>query len=127
MSTNTIDIATTVPDAISVLKKLKRPIGNTGRHGLKARITFIVNTYFHMLTDSLIHYELYDVHKIGERDLDTCFEMHDGDDVIHGVIQASLSNKALEDALKLQLGKHFKHWKNVHETIEKQNTQQSLF
>ena len=64
--------------AISQLKRLKTTIGEQGKAGLKARIKFFCVAIGSGLKESLVNYDLFDQHNIGERDLCTCFEMYDG-------------------------------------------------
>ncbi|MBE8233139.1 MAG: hypothetical protein HAW67_05330 [Endozoicomonadaceae bacterium] len=114
-------------DAINTLKKLKSPIGLEGIKGLKNRIKFLITTFNSELHSKLCHYELYDAHNIGERDFDTCFEMKDGDKVVHGVIKASKKNLWLRHMLIQQLTKEgYERWLNTYNEVESHTTEEQL-
>lgn len=105
--------------AINQLKRLKTPIGKQGKAGLKARITFFCVAIGSGLKDALVNYDLFDQHNIGERDLCTCFEMHDGDAVVHGIISETKKNPNLERMIKKEYGKDFfKSWVTTFNNIE---------
>ncbi|GAA5138439.1 hypothetical protein [Thalassotalea piscium] len=106
-------------NAISQLKRLKKPMGKQGEAGLKARIEFFCVAIGSGLKESLVNYDLFDQHNLGERDLCTCFEMHDGDDVVHGIISETKKNPTLERMIKKEYGNDFfKSWLMTFNDIE---------
>lgn len=108
--------------AIAKLKRLKSKIGLSGGKGLKARVDFLVAVFTHKLKAELNSYQLFDEHNLGERDFDTCLEMHDGDLVVHGLIKASTKNYWLKFNLKRQLGVEcYGHWLDVYYRTERLN------
>ena len=105
--------------AILKLKRLKPKIGLAGEKGLKHRIDFIATVLIHQLKDELTSYQLFDEHGIGERDFDTCFEMHDGELVIHGLVGLAKKNYWLKANMKKAFGTVcFKDWVVTHDNIE---------
>jgi hypothetical protein len=105
---------------ITKLKKLKTKISLAGDAGLKYRIDFVITAYTHGLKEDLVNYKLYDIHHIGERDFDTCFEMYDGDLVVHGIIKATEHNPTLKLKLKTSFDPQcYKEWLLVSERVEK--------
>lgn len=108
-----------ISKAIAKLKRLKKKISLVGDNGLKARIDFVCTVFMFELNGPLNHYELYDEHHIGERDYDTCFEMHDGDLVIHGTIKKAKKRYWLKVMLKKTLSvESFEHWMKTFDRIE---------
>jgi hypothetical protein len=105
--------------AIAKLKRLKKKISLVDDDGLKARIDFISTLFMFELKDPLTLYKLYDEHHIGERDYDTCFEMYDGDLVIHGTIKQAKKRYWLKVMLKKALGvESFEYWMKTFARIE---------
>lgn len=105
--------------AISQLKRLKKPIGQSGKKGLKARIDFFCIAIGSGLKQALINYDLFDQHNIAERDLYTCFEMHDGNLVVHGIISKALTDNQLKQMIKKEYGcSFFKGWLITFNDIE---------
>ncbi|KZX78253.1 hypothetical protein A3715_10320 [Oleiphilus sp. HI0009] len=78
--------------AIVHLKKLKPKL-----HKEKsARIEFASTVYEFGLYDAVICHDLMDRYNISQRDLDCCFEMNDGGDVVIAVMERAVDNKAME-------------------------------
>ena len=78
-------------DEIIAAKKLKqisltKAFNNVGSNGTKKRIEFLTLLHKSKLFKAVRRYELYDDFQIGERTIDTCFEMHDGDEVVKGLL-----------------------------------------
>ncbi|MCI2286080.1 hypothetical protein L3081_24980 [Colwellia sp. MSW7] len=92
---------------IKQLKTLKKNIGKQGQSGLEARIAFFCVAIVSGLKEALNSYELFDKHNLGERDLCTCFEMHDGDEVVHGIISQAKKNPLLDRMIKREYGEEF--------------------
>lgn len=69
--------------ALMQLKKLKPTLDTN----FKSRVNFVVLCLTHQLTKSVIGYEYYDSHFIGEREFDTCFEMGDAIELSQKVIE----------------------------------------
>jgi hypothetical protein len=108
--------------AIAKLKRLKVKVSLVGDKGLKARVDFICTTFKFDLKEFLVSYELFDEHNIGERDFDTCFEMHDGDSVIHEIIKQANKSYWLKLMLKKGLGAEcYNEWVLVFERAEESN------
>lgn len=109
--------------AITKLKRLKAQIALTDSKGLKSRIDFIATVFTHQLKTELNSYQLFDEHNIGERDYDTCFEMHDGDLVVHGLIRLAKKNYWLKASIKKSLGVTcYTQWVEVYDRIESLDT-----
>lgn len=101
---------------ISQLAALKRRIGTPG--GLDARVEFVSIAYHNGVVTDLCRYVYWDEFAVGERDFDTCFEMGDAKEVIHGVIERALSNSALLDMLKQQIGSDdLARWMALHQEV----------
>lgn len=105
--------------AVAKLKSLKNTIGMEGAKGLKSRIDFIATVFIHGLKSELNSYQLYDEHNIGVRDFDTCFEMNDGDLVVHGLIKLAKKNYWLKANLKKELGvSAYASWVQIYDRID---------
>ncbi len=105
--------------AIAKLKRLQSKIALADSKGLKSRIDFLATVFTHQLKTELNSYQLYDEHNIGERDYDTCFDMHDGDLVVHGLIVLAKKNYWLKANLKKEIGiTCYTQWVGVYERIE---------
>ncbi|APD92062.1 hypothetical protein BM525_19460 (plasmid) [Alteromonas mediterranea] len=105
--------------AISKLKRLKSKIGLADDKGRKHRIDFIATVLIHQLKDELNSYQLFDEHGIGERDFDTCFEMHDGDLVVHGLVALAKKNYWLKANMKKAFGPAcFNDWVATYKNVE---------
>ena len=109
-----------VTQAIQKLKKLKSQICLTSKKGGKARVEFVKIVFLHNLKDPIVRYELFDEYGLGERDFDTCFEMYDGDQVVHGLIKASLSDATLASKLKQDLNEEsYNYWMRRYKEVER--------
>jgi hypothetical protein len=105
--------------AISKLKRLNKLIGKQGEKGLEARIEFFCVAIGSGLKDALVSYDLFEQHNIGERNLSTCFEMYDGNRVVHGIISNARSDSNLEQMIKKEYGNSFfKEWETTFHDIE---------
>ena len=114
-------------DAIKALRKLKRRIGMAGSIGFKARVEFLKIVFLNHLKLKLTSYALFDEHNIGERDYDTCFEMHDGDEVIHQIISDAKENERLFQTLSSQIGDAaWNEWLNVFDRVSQNDKQMAL-
>jgi len=104
---------------IKKLKNLKTKISLEGIKGLKFRIEFASTAFANDLKEDLTNHELFDKHNIGERDFDTCFEMYDGDQVVHGIIKAAEQDPILKSKLKTSLGpQYYKEWFLIFERVK---------
>lgn len=106
------------------LKKLKNKI----RKGccLGARIEFLVITYRNNLSSGLNSYQYFDEYDVGERDFDTCLEMGDAEDVIHGLFDQAMKEPTLLENLKANLNDAtYDMWHGIYQKITDQ--QQDLF
>lgn len=112
--------------ALEKLKHLKSQIGLAGEKGLRARIEFLAIVFIHQLKTELTAYQFFDEHNIGERDFDTCFEMNDGNLVVHGLIKETLKNNLLNINLQEQLGiTNYSRWRALYESLEPINNRAS--
>ena len=108
--------------AIKKLKELKESISLTGEQGLQSRIEFVCIAFDYNLKEDLIRYELYDQHYLGEREYDTCFEMNDGDLVVHGIINKAKTNSKFKSKLKSLMGaEYYNEWVLVFERVKESN------
>jgi hypothetical protein len=88
--------------------------GECNALGLEKRIEFLVTLFRNNLCNYVRSYELFDEYGIGERDFDTCFEMHDGDDVIRGVIAIAREESAIKNAIIRDMGQEtFDNWDSI--------------
>lgn len=78
--------------------------GQTNEAGLAKRIEFLITLFQSNLCKYVRSYELFDDYNIGDRDFDTCFEMHDGTQVINGVIDAARKDPALKKSIIRDMG-----------------------
>ncbi|MDQ2077451.1 hypothetical protein [Marinimicrobium sp. ABcell2] len=100
------------------LEKLKKRIGQQG--ALSERIEFLVTVYGCGLLGDLRFGELTN---ITERDFDTCVEMGDGGEVIHGLIKRALDDDDLLERIIEGEGLDvWKAWHAQYEEIERQIT-----
>lgn len=105
--------------AISKLKRLNKLIDKQGNKGLEARIEFFCVAIASGLKDALVSYELFDKYNLSERNLSTCFEMFDGNRVVHGVISKARNDSDLERMIKQEYGiTFFKEWETTFHDIE---------
>lgn len=108
---------------LEILKGLKSKIGEAAntQSGKAARVEFVATVYLYGLVDSLRNYDYFETHNLGERDLDTCFEMGDGAEVIHGVIAKAKAEPALMSCLIDTIGsEQLKVWIQKFEQVENQ-------
>jgi hypothetical protein len=89
------------------LKTLKPTLGTSFNN----RVKFVVLCLTHQLTKSVIRYEYYESHRIGERDFDTCFETNDSTEVTRKVIKRLGSSAEIIVDRELGQGT-FQHWLN---------------
>jgi hypothetical protein len=106
-------------EAISKLKKLKSKLGQKNP---KHRIDFALTVFKAGLYQDLIAYDLYDKYGLGGRDLDTCFEMNDGEVVVHGIMTVAQEDLDMERNIK-KTGS----WNSWMETFSKQEKQSDIF
>ena len=94
-------------EAAKKLRNIKnsKAWGETNAAGLAKRIEFLVTLFQSNLCQYVRSYELFDDYGIGERDFDTCFEMHDGAQVVNAVIDAARKDPALKKAIIRDMGK----------------------
>lgn len=102
--------------AIQKLKLLKR---NLDSQSAKSRIEFAVTVFQSDLYQSVISHDLFD-HGVSGRDFDTCFEMGDGDVVVHGIMREALANDTLRLAIVSTGNGVWGSWLKRYESIEKQ-------
>ena len=90
------------------LKTLKLTLDTNFKH----RVKFVVLCLTHQLTKSVIRYEYYESHGIGERHFDTCLEMNDSIEVTREVIKR-LGSSA-ESIIDRELGQGtYQHWLGI--------------
>jgi hypothetical protein len=78
--------------------------GDCNASGLEKRIEFLVTVFRNNLCSYVRRYDLFDEFGIGERDFDTCFEMHDGDEVIKGLILVAREESAVKNSIIRDMG-----------------------
>ncbi|MGR5558325.1 hypothetical protein ACQKQC_18805 [Vibrio fortis] len=99
---------------INILKRRKMKIRSNDETGTNHRIDFMVILLKSGLYKELMRYELFDEHSIGERDVDTCFEMGDGREVIHGILEACKGDLWLRVSMKRELEEQqLENWKEI--------------
>lgn len=76
----------------------------TGKRGVNKRIEFLDLLNKSMLFEKVLRYELFDEFNIGERTIDTCFEMGDSVEVIAGIITKANCDPELLKAMKANHG-----------------------
>lgn len=93
--------------------------GECNALGLGKRIEFLVTLFRNNLCTYVRSYKLFDEYGIGERDFDTCFEMHDADDVIRGVIVAAREESTIKNAIVRDMGQEtFDNWESMTPKIQ---------
>lgn len=88
---------------LAVIKKLHKLVNKT--HIFKSRVEFVVLAYRHRLASEISTYQLWDYgfDGLGERALDSCFEMNDGQEVVMALLDAARKDNFL-DAIREQVG-----------------------
>jgi hypothetical protein len=91
--------------AVKQLQKIAstKSFRGTGKRGVNKRIEFLELLNKSMLLEKVRRYDLFDEYKIGERTIDTCFEMGDSDEVIAGIITKANNDPEL---LKAMIANH---------------------
>lgn len=102
-------------EAITKLKKLKPRLGDKKP---THRIEFARTAYKEGLIGDLRSYELFDDFGIGERDLDSCFEMNDSNVVVHALMKEAQSEPELESNIKAH--EDWARWMAIYKSEEKQ-------
>lgn len=85
---------------------------------LKLRVAFATLVYESALYNRLTRYELFDDHGIGQRCLDSCFEMGDGDEVVHAIMSNAKKNFWLKVQLVNFSGEVMPHWEATYAKVE---------
>lgn len=101
---------------ISKMKRLKAKLFKADSQ--KNRINFVITAFISGLYSALVSYKLFDMHNIGARTLDVCFEAEDSDLVIHAVIKASQKDYWLKRNIQQQLGVGFERWQEIYNQVE---------
>lgn len=82
-------------ETLQVIKQLQELKPQLDSASPKPRIEFAILVFKFDLYREFISYEIYDEFGLGERDFDTCFEMNDGDVVVHGVMVEALQHDGM--------------------------------
>ncbi|ELP6118974.1 TPA: hypothetical protein I7730_16090 [Vibrio vulnificus] len=99
---------------INILKRRKMKIRSDDESGTKHRIDFMIILLKSGLYKELMRYDLFDEHNIGERDVDKCFEMGDGREVVHGILEACKGDLWLRVSMNRELEEQqLKHWNEI--------------
>lgn len=102
--------------AIKKLNLLKAKLDSKSPN---SRIEFATIVFQFDLYDEIISHDLFD-YGLGGRDFYTCFEMGDGDAVVHGVMSAALKNDTLRFAISATGKSVWDSWYRTYESAEKQ-------
>ncbi|GAA5138552.1 hypothetical protein [Thalassotalea piscium] len=106
--------------AIKKLNKLQSSIKLVGKKGLKARIDFITIIFKYSLKNTIGNGSLLEGFKLSMQDYDRCFEIFDGDLVVHGLLKLACKNYLLKVNLQEQLGvQNFGQWRGIYNRIER--------
>ena len=95
--------------AIGKLASMSSVIYTEGEKGLKARIDYMLMTLRHGLLKHRGSDQLYAL-GISERHQDTCFEMCDGDLVVHGIMTVAIKDTKLESSIRAEGGDMWDRW-----------------
>jgi len=110
--------------SIEALKKLKaisntKAFNNVGKAGTKKRIEFLTLVIEARLYSDIIDYTYYDSYGLGERTLDTCFEMYDSDQVVAALIEKASGNDYFKALLINAVGNDtYCNWFNRNQKIQ---------
>ena len=108
-------------ESIRRLKKLKPRLGGANP---QARIEFASLVFQNDLYRDIVSYEMYDEFNLGGRDLDCCFEMWDGEIVVHGVMVNALNNQSVRIGIESMGGDVWNRWLDIY---TKNECQMGLF
>ncbi len=103
-------------NANEILKRLKaiaqtKAFNNIGIAGTKKRIEFVTHVVEGKLWRDMVAYVYYDSHGVGERTLDTCFEMFDSEHVVAALIEKANKCEGFKNLLIEAIGKEsFNSW-----------------
>lgn len=117
-------------EAIRKLKVLLPKTHKTTPAGLVSRYSFVSLVFRSGLYRELLDGELYDLYHLSERDLDTCFEMYDGSDVVAEVIRQASVDSLLKTMLAECLSKEtLETWTTTVNEVRERNIspQSTLF
>ncbi|MCY9874786.1 hypothetical protein [Vibrio barjaei] len=99
---------------LTKLKKLKSKIRRNDKPSTTHRVQFMVLLFENEIHNKVLRYELFDEHNIGERDVDTCFEMGDGREVLSGLVDKASNDFEFEMKVRTQIGSTlFENWKEI--------------
>jgi|TARA_B110000196_G_C21152144_1_gene670474 hypothetical protein len=91
--------------------KSSKSWGDCNKAGLEKRIEFLATLFRNNLCSYVRNYDLFDEFGVGERDFDTCFEMHDGDEVIKGLMLIARDESAVKNSIIRDMGQDtFDRW-----------------
>jgi hypothetical protein len=82
----------------TVLCRLKALLPQTRQEtalGRDARVEFVKAIWLAGILSEVKSYAFYDIFDVGDREYDTCFEMGDGDQVMHALVLKTRRNKTL--------------------------------
>lgn len=103
--------------AINKLKRLKPKLDSKIP---ASRIEFATTVFKFDLYDEIRSYDLYDDFGLSDRDLDTCFEMNDGDIVVHGIMKTAIANPIMEGCIRATGSSVWDSWLKTYKTHETQ-------
>jgi len=87
------------------------------------RIEFACLTYKYFYTE-ITSNRLYESHKISMKDLTRCFEMHDREAVICGVIAKAKCDPEIEKSMKLDVNNAWDSWNEIFDSKQSSHKQQ---
>lgn len=108
---------------IRQIYELRHTIYRPTSQGQKARVEFMRLTLKHDLVDEIRHHHLWDrgYHGLGERQLDTCFEMGDADEVGVALLKVAREEGFSHKLPALFSASSLEHW------AQKLDSQLALF
>ena len=104
----------------ATLKKLKsisttKAFNDTGLSGTKKRIEFLTLVVEAGLFSDMVNYVHFDSYGLGERTLDTCFEMYDSANVVASILTKSNLEPLFKTQLIRAIGQTtFDEWSKTH-------------
>jgi len=111
---------------MNILERLKHLKFKLANKCPDYRIEFACLVHKHNYYKKIISHELLNNHGLSGRDLDTCFEMSDGDIVVHGILKQAYGDNILMDRLKTDLGGEcMKQWEATYRLREVMETAQT--
>lgn len=111
-------------DTQVLIKQMKKLSPKLSNKSPKYRIEFAANVLRSGLYDSITNHDFVD-QGVSGRDFDACFEMNDGNLVVHGIMGMAIKDELLEFGVRGMGEKVWDSWMATYAEIEAERTQQT--